>query len=72
MMQPIRDGECFGDIFQGLELDPDLSPILVDNPTLDGFARLCNVDEECDELTVTLEWSESIGSAPTGAGSDGL
>jgi hypothetical protein len=45
----------FGDIFDGFEVDPNLTPVLAENPVLDGFARLCNIGEECDELEFTLE-----------------
>jgi hypothetical protein len=45
---------AFGDIFQGVETDPDLSPILLANPVLDVYAKLCNKDGACDDLDFIL------------------
>jgi hypothetical protein len=60
-VQPIRGddetGAClaFGDSFHGSELSPDLAEILAQNPVLNGYAKLCNAQGACDEMTFTLE-----------------
>ncbi len=59
-IQPLREDiltsepYTYGDAFQGFEMDPDLSPILLVNPVLDGYAKLCNRDGECDDVIFTL------------------
>ncbi len=49
------DEHVFGDIFDGYEVSPDLSPVLAKNPVLDGVVTLCNVHGDCDDLAFTLE-----------------
>jgi hypothetical protein len=57
-VEPIRGWEtfdlAFGDAFQGSEMSPNLSNILAENPTLDGYVKLCNIDGACDDMSFTL------------------